>query len=686
MNSIDPLFVSFHHKRGKLQQIIARSLATFRSLDMGVAGENSQKVADRLESDSLKVLIVGQFKQGKSTLINAMLGEEVLPAFAVPCTAVINEIKFGEEKKAIVHFRSPLPETLPENLSTNARDHIARYDGDVPPLVIRVDEIEKYVVIPDPAKDHGSSVSESPFSLVEIFWPIDLCRNSVEIIDSPGLNEHGTRTRVTTDYRSKVDAVIFVLSCLQLAGQKEMEFVEDNLRASGHEEIIFACNRFDQVHRRDRQQIIEYGRSRLEGLTNLGSDGVFFLSAADALDGRVQNDNELLEGSGLLELEGKLAKFLAESRGKLKLLQPARQLLTEVNKAIGDTIPSQLAMLSESTTELQRRHDAIQPQVKETQQRCKMVLERVEIGRERLQDDVRMRVESFVRDVADRIPEWSAAFKPNNEFKVVSIKDWKIEGAKKQAEALATEVAEYINRKIARDYATWAKDELTPFVQKRIVAITAGVEQEVDEIVIEIDAMKKVLAGNADTEYKAPGGLERVLASGAGLLFGDVGSAYVGATLGAQEMLKSLGPAIAIMISAMLIGITNPFILIPMLFAGGFVQSLLKAEKIALQLKLSTSEKIAFELRKNAQSIALKGAEAVYDKTEGIQKALKISMENELRNVDELIGSVLSEKKAGDKRCEQKAAELASASQELKQVQTELNDLIFDHAIPTSQF
>ncbi|MGB7323546.1 MAG: dynamin family protein, partial [Rubripirellula sp.] len=339
---------------------------------MDVAGENAERISGRLETDSLKVLIVGQFKQGKSTLINALLGEEVLPAFAVPCTAVINEIKFGEEKKAVVHFRNPLPEILPENLSAEARSHIENYEGEIPPLAIQVDEIQKYVVIPDPAKDHGSSVSESPFSLVEIFWPIDLCRNSVEIIDSPGLNEHGTRTRVTTDYLSKVDAVIFVLSCLQLAGQKEMEFVEDNLRASGHEEIIFACNRFDQVHRRDREQIIEYGRSRLEGLTNLGSEGVFFLSAVDALDGRVEKDTEMLQNSGMLELEGKLAKFLVESRGKLKLLQPARQLLLEVNKAIGETIPAQMAMLSESTAELQRRHDAIQPQVNETQQRCSL--------------------------------------------------------------------------------------------------------------------------------------------------------------------------------------------------------------------------------------------------------------------------------------------------------------------------
>lgn len=678
MNVVDPLFVSFHQKRAKLQEAIDLTVKTFQSLEMEVASESASMISRRLKSDSLKVLIVGQFKQGKSTLINALLGEEVLPAFAVPCTAVINEIKFGKDRMARVHFRSPLPD-LPENLSPEARKHIEAHGPNVPPLNIAVDEIQKYVVIPDPAKDHGSSVSESPFSLVEIFWPIDLCRNGVEIIDSPGLNEHGTRTRVTTDYLAKVDAVVFVLSCLQLAGQKEMEFVEDNLRATGHEEIIFACNRFDQVGRRDRQQIIDYGRSRLEPLTNLGSDGVFFLSAADALDGRVKNDVALFEQSGMLEFEQQLAKFLVESRGRLKLLQPARQLLMEVNRTIAETIPSQLSMLNESTAELQRRHDSIQPQIRETQQRCKMVLERVEVGRERLRDEVQMRVENFIRDVADQVPEWGKKYQPTSEFKVLSL-----EGAAPQAKKLATEVAEHINEKVTKEYSKWSKDELTPLIQARVKSITEGVEETVDQIVFEIDAMKKVLRGNVDTDYKPPSGLERMLAGGAGFLIGDVGAAFVGANFGAQEMLKSLGPAVAIFITSLLIGITNPVILIGMLFTGGLVQALMKAKNIAEQLKMTTADKIASELSKNARTIAQKGGDAVHQQTEKLQQTLQASMNNELRNVDELIESVLSEKEAGDEQCRRRAAQLADASRTITKVQSDLNDLIFDHALPTT--
>jgi len=47
----------------------------------------------------------------------------------------------------------------------------------------------------------------NPYEKVEIFWPVELCRNGVEVIDSPGLNEHTTREQITMDYLSIVDAV-----------------------------------------------------------------------------------------------------------------------------------------------------------------------------------------------------------------------------------------------------------------------------------------------------------------------------------------------------------------------------------------------------------------------------------------------------------------------------------------------
>ena len=101
---IENVFKKFTADREKLQGIYSRASSLLSALDLKTEAETLKGNQDSLSSDTFKVLVVGEFKRGKSTFINALLGEEVLPAFSIPCTAVINEIKYSEEKKAILHF------------------------------------------------------------------------------------------------------------------------------------------------------------------------------------------------------------------------------------------------------------------------------------------------------------------------------------------------------------------------------------------------------------------------------------------------------------------------------------------------------------------------------------------------------------------------------------------------------
>jgi hypothetical protein len=61
-------------------------------------------------------------------------------------------------------------------------------------------------------EDPREMLLESPYEKVELFWPLELLKNGVEIIDSPGLNEHATRTKVTMDYLRRADAILMVLN------------------------------------------------------------------------------------------------------------------------------------------------------------------------------------------------------------------------------------------------------------------------------------------------------------------------------------------------------------------------------------------------------------------------------------------------------------------------------------------
>lgn len=67
-----------------------------------------------------------------------------MPAYALPCTAIVNEIKWAEQKRAVVHFRNPVPEELPSGIPERAAEHMKKHGmKDIPPLEIPHNEIEK---------------------------------------------------------------------------------------------------------------------------------------------------------------------------------------------------------------------------------------------------------------------------------------------------------------------------------------------------------------------------------------------------------------------------------------------------------------------------------------------------------------------------------------------------------------
>src|SRR5438270_4791781 len=84
-----------------------RELATMnRGLGMEDGAAQLEELADRVDAGVFRVLVLGEFKRGKSTLINALLGANLLPANVTPTTALLTLIKNGDEVKIqLIPFR-----------------------------------------------------------------------------------------------------------------------------------------------------------------------------------------------------------------------------------------------------------------------------------------------------------------------------------------------------------------------------------------------------------------------------------------------------------------------------------------------------------------------------------------------------------------------------------------------------
>jgi GTPase SAR1 family protein len=673
-----PAYADFRRKQTVLQELVKQTAAAFDRLGQRSWRDSLLNLNDKIASDLFRVMVVGNFKSGKSTFINALLGQPVLPAYSIPCTAVINEVKWGAQKKATLHFRNPVPLPLPEGLAPGAAAHIERAAGAHPrPMDIPVEDLEIHVVIPDPSKPQEESVSETPYERVELFWPLPLCENRVEIIDSPGLNEHGIRERVTTDYLSKADAVIFVLTCLSLASQREMDFVDTNIRPAGHDDLFFVCNRYDQLgSSKEQERVRDYGMKKLLPKTQLGDRGIHFVSALKALDGRVAGDSAQVQASGMIPMEKALADFLVTQRGKVKILQPARELKRACAELANKILPSERGLIELGSEELERKYRAVTPKLDALRREREQILKQIDYHREILVRDVKHEFVTQLQRIIDELPSQSAAMQTQASIEVLALNH------KRLVEDLLNEMSGKLEGVIQAGINTWRTTVLAPLMEKRMQALSKDLEKYVEQFYAKVDDINTDFSagvrstGNVDEIS----GSHRFFASLTGFLVGDLYSGLHGARFGFEGLLPAVGTQIALVIGMAILGVTNPWIIIPVLLGGGAFNAFLNAEKMTGKVKRMVGEEMAKKLGEQIVPLTEKVCTKVGEKVGLISSAASATLERDIQSIEEQVNAARAALEAGEQELKVKRATLESVEKEIADINSRLDDLIFSVA------
>lgn len=649
-------FELFQQRRKNLVALIQRQLAILDSLEMKDWQETLHKLETRVQADSFKVLVLGEFKRGKSTFINAMLGDEVLPAYAKPCTAIINEVKWGERKRALLHY-------------TNSTDNGAKPAQEIP-----IDKIEEYVVI----KDNVGEIKENPYKKLEILWPLEICKDGVEIIDSPGLNEHEIRQKVTMDYLSTIDAVLLVLSCEVLCSQSELDFIDNNLIRMGHEDIFFICNRINQIRAKERESIKEYAFSKLASRTKRGRESIFFIDALGALEARLEPDEQRLNQSGVPELEKELANFLTNQKGRLKILQPAKEVKGAIRKA-RRIIPDREKLLRTNLKTIEERYEAAQEPLRLLELERQKIVTRVSNFIADTKPSVHQKTQQFYQELAEtKITEWMTEYEIQE-----PVKFFKLEWATTQIEKVVEEVKNYLAQRIEIELATWQSSQLQPFLTERLQNLMHELEQRAEAFVRSVEDLRvDLIASNFDSQgaitYQEAkvSLLERIFATAGGLLFADLVSGAVGAAFGFQEMVKGLiAQTVLLSVTYAVVGL-NPFILIPAAVIAGIVQGAWKVQSTNDKIKAVVTEKFINQIRTDSYQRADELSNAVVQQIGKIKDAVDQEFGQEIQNIRDQVDSILSEKQKGQENVEQKLHELVSIRNNLDAIDSELDELI----------
>ncbi len=272
----------------ELQEALERQLHQLAQLPE-LKGPNLQRLIDKLRTNRFNLVVMGAFKRGKSTLINALLGEAVLPTAIVPLTSVVTILGYGDQLSIQVHF---------QNGETRE---------------ISKEELVTYIT------EKGNPQNRKGVREVEIAYPSDYLKDGVRIIDTPGVGSVYTHnTDVAYNYLPQVDAAIFVVTVDPPLSHSEQEFLQD-IREYVHK-VFFVLNKIDYVEEAEQKEALDFTVQVLQ--TNLATDRImiFPISAKLAIDSKANGHPEYLEASRLPEFEDHLRQFLYKGKGRVLLI------------------------------------------------------------------------------------------------------------------------------------------------------------------------------------------------------------------------------------------------------------------------------------------------------------------------------------------------------------------------------
>ena len=668
INANHERYRDFAAQRSTLTGLISRSADVITELNMVQFRENLTQLQQKVENDGFKIMVVGTFKNGKSTFINSFLGEEILPAYSIPCTAVINEVKYGKEKKAILHFRDPLPEKLPDELPELSLEHMEKHGmAHVPPLEIPYDEIEDYVVIPM-GEDPNEMLLESPYEKVELFWPLPLLQNGVEIIDSPGLNEHATRTRVTMEYLTKADAILMVLNAQALCSENEMEFVANDLKGQGFSEPFFVVNRFDCIPQREQEAVQRFAASKLKEYTSFGAEGIYYVSALDALDGKMENDAVLYENSGMNGLERELALFLIRGKGKAKLTQPAHEVrrLLQV-EALQKAIPLQRQMLRADLDEVKARYAEIQPKLRDLTARKEQLKNKLmlKIGQSRFAFS--RAIEQNMRELSAKVGQWVDAYEPVTKMGLIPNRE--------KSEAAVREIAGYIALRMDEQQRSWRNTVLSPLIEEKAAEIFESAENDAAKILGDLGQIHVDITGNRHDADPVPT-WQRIVGIAGGLALGDVGLAASGGINGlSKELAKTFALEFGAGFVLGMLGLWNPITLCATL-VGAFLFNFKQGQSNAMKkLKESVRADAVGQLENTAEQTAAQLTDSIIGKFESIALQIVSALDAEINEVNHQMQGIIAEMEKGQAHIEQRELLLADCEEQIRTLNDGLNTL-----------
>lgn len=307
--------------------------------------ERLKAAADHLTEEKLVVVIAGEFKQGKSSLANALLDEpDLFPVDVDVTTSLVTSIAYGEREKVTVITGEPGSEKAREITRAEIADYVTEQ------------------------RNRGN---RRQARLLAIQSPNPRLRDGLALVDTPGVGSlNVSHTDITYAYLPNADAILFVSDAHRPLTAEELKFVADRI-ARHCRNVIYVVTKKDAAG--NYREIVENNREKLAAALDCRGDEIAIVAVSShlKLSYLKSRDEEDLAESNFAALESELWRLLNDQRGQILL----SRALVEAGRAVAEMKAPLQTELDAHRQTSKKELDALEAQHQQARERLQTLLE-----------------------------------------------------------------------------------------------------------------------------------------------------------------------------------------------------------------------------------------------------------------------------------------------------------------------
>ena len=332
----------YDERKAQVLNILDKSIKFYSDQNDAEKTASLVDLQNAVKNGTFSIVVVGQFSAGKSTFLNALMGEKYLPSFTTETTATINFLRSVKE--------SPTGKPL---IKVNYKDGTVRQEDNV-----NLENIEKYV------STKGDNVAKT-VSSVEVYLDSKYLNDGVSLVDSPGLNGvlEG-HEQITNEQINRSHAAIFMFNAKQPGSKTDFEKLK--MLNDRCDSVLIVLNQKDLVKKEEQSienvvQTVKENYAKYFGTNKLPE--IFPISAYQALVARSKRNLDyngksnysesekqgILSDSDMEVFEERLNKYLTQGeKTRNTLLSPIERVCAFLNETDA-SINNQIEILSNTT-------------------------------------------------------------------------------------------------------------------------------------------------------------------------------------------------------------------------------------------------------------------------------------------------------------------------------------------------